>query len=118
MRSRNKIQAAVLMGGLLLGLSGQAIPVRAALPVNDHRSLAAVRNTMDQGNILTKPHGWIRFDEVCAFGSNFSVTLDRAKRSSGRVIVRDFKAMTGNLYRQALPSALGLGCMPYSTGFD
>ncbi len=103
---------------LLLGLVGQTIAVNASLPVNDHRSLGAVRSTIGRGDLLTKPHGWLQFEEVCAFGSSFAATLDRAKRSRIRVIGRDFWDGSGNLSQQALPTALGLECVPYSVGFD
>ena len=115
MSFRYSFRVTVLAGGLLLGLASSAT---AALPVDDLRSLAAVRSGFDQGDVLIKPYGWLQFDEICAFHSRFAVTLDRAKRNRGRVIVRNFKGMSGNLYREALPSVLGLDCVPYSVGFD
>ena len=75
-------------------------------------------SVVTQHDVLTKPHGWLQFDQLCAFGAKFGVVLDRAKRGSGRVFVRELKGSAGNLSRQALPSVLGLDCVPYSVGFD
>ena len=92
-----------------------AFSVSAALPPQDRGTMGSV---VTQHDVLTKPHGWLQFDQLCAFGAKFGVVLDRVKRGSGRVIVRDFKGAAGDLYDQALPSVLGLDCVPYSVGFD
>lgn len=101
---------------LLLGLVGQTVDAKTASAVNDPRSLAAIRGPVDRGDFPAKPHGWLRFEEACAIGSSFAATLDRAKRSRDRIVIRHFGA--GNLYQQNWPAALGLDCVPYSVGFD
>lgn len=117
-RRTSVIRTLVLVAGISLGFVREIGPAAAALAVDDHGSLAAKRITLGTSDILIKPHGWIEFDEVCAFSSTFAVTLNRAKQGGGRVIVRDFKGMAGNLYRQAFPAALGLDCVPFSVGYD
>ena len=117
-RRASVIRTIILVAGISLGFARELGPVAAALPVDDHGSLAAKRVALDTSDILIKPHGWIEFDEVCALSSTFAVTLNRSKQGSGRVIVRDFKGMAGNLYRQAFPAALGLDCVPFSVGYD
>ena len=90
-------------------------PVTAALPPQDRGEMVSV---VTQHDVLIKPHGWLQFDQLCAFGAKFGVVLDRLKRGSGQVTVREFKGATANPYRRALPSSLGLDCVPYSVGFD
>ena len=92
-----------------------ASPVSAALPPQDRGTMSSV---VRQHDVLIKPHGWLQFDQLCAFGAKFGVVLDRLKRGAGRVIVRGFDGESGNPYRPALPSILGLDCMPFSVGFD
>ena len=109
MRRASVIRIVILVAGISLGLAREIGPAAAALPVDDHGSLAATRVALDTSDILVKPHGWVEFDEVCALSSTFAVTLNRAKQGSGRVIVRDFKGMAGQSLPPSFSRSLGFG---------
>ena len=120
--SKPSARMAAIVAASLCWLAAGSSPGLASLPPGALAQGAGPGPAVITDDVLIKPHGWLEYDSACILGSSlttgFATRIDRAKRRTGRVIVREFRGIQGNPYRRALPAMLGLDCVPFSVGFD
>ena len=118
MRSRSIIRDILLAGGLIFGLAGQSASAVAALPANGAGASATLPIRFTPPDALSRPYGWQPFDITCSYGSDFAVSLERAKRIGERVVVRSFRITRSDVDGQWTRAAFGLDCAALGIDFD